>query len=35
MQKKGVLRNDKQVIGFTDRFVYGQGEGVEIEILEA
>jgi Holliday junction resolvase RusA-like endonuclease len=34
MQKRGVLKNDNQVVGFTDCFVYGQGEGVEIEILE-
>lgn len=32
MQKKGVVRNDKQVIGFTDSFIYGSGEGVEVEI---
>lgn len=34
MQKKGILNNDKQVKWFSDRFIYDQGEGVEIEILE-
>ena len=42
LQKKGVLPNDnnKWVSGFTDEFVYGQGEGVIVtlepdEIVEA
>jgi Holliday junction resolvase RusA-like endonuclease len=34
MQKKGVLKNDRQVVGFTDSFVYGQGEGVNVVITD-
>lgn len=37
LQKAGKLENDnnKFVQGFTDRFVYGSDEGVEVEIVEA
>lgn len=34
MQRKGVIRNDKDVVKIIDEFVYGQGAGVEIQITE-
>lgn len=34
LQAKGVIDNDINVEGFEDRFVYGQGEGVLVEIME-
>ena len=35
LQKCGVLKNDnsKYIAGFTDEYVYGEGQGVKVEII--